>query len=69
MNPKVAEITFLLTNTSYSQRDISKRCDVSRVFVQNIKKKLANMESLTPKRIRRCGKKKMLTPKTDICIQ
>ena len=45
----------LLTNISYSQRDTAKRCDVSRVSIRNIKKKLAYLESLTPKR---CGKKK-----------
>ena len=61
----IAEIRALSINTNFSQREIARRCGISRVSVQNIQKKIANKENLTPKRIGKCGKKKILTPRGE----
>lgn len=71
---KISEIKSLLLNTNMSHRKIASITKVSRATVDRIKKKLNRNEPLTPNRIKRCGRKKITTPRDerkirDTCVQ
>lgn len=62
---KIAQISTLLTHTSHSQRQIARLVDVSQASVKRIKAKLTAGQSTQPQRKGHCGKKKLMTPRSQ----
>lgn len=71
---KISEIKTLLQHTKHSQRQVAIISKVSRASVDRIKKKLVENIALTPKRVSKCGRKKITTPRDmrkirEICVE
>lgn len=62
---KIGQIKVLLTSTTFKQNEIAAKLLVSPQSVLRIKKKMVFEEELGPKRVGRCGRKKVTTPRTD----
>ena len=69
---KKGEIKGFLRRTSYSHRKIAKIVNVSRCTVDRLALIVDSREqnpSLSPKRVGKCGRKRITTPRTDRVIQ
>lgn len=60
---KILEVKTLLLHTKHSQRHTALLSNVSRASVDRIKKKLDANIAFTPKRVNKCGRKKITTPR------
>lgn len=66
---KKAEVKALVTAKTFSNREISRRLEVSEASVRRIKKKIELGEVLSPKRKKRCGRKPIFTPRSERCLK
>lgn len=66
---KKAEVKALVTAKTFTNREISRRLEVSETSVRRIKKKIELGEELSPKRKKRCGRKPIFTPRAERCLQ
>lgn len=66
---KAFQIETLLDHSDYSQRKIAGLAGVSQSTVRNIKRKLQENSTLSPKRFGRCGRKRITTSRGDRKIQ
>lgn len=71
---KIAEVKALISTKNFSNREVSRRLDISECSVRRIKSKLDFGVDLTPKRKGRCGRKPKFTPRSErrlkkICME
>lgn len=71
---KKAEVKALVNAKTFTNREISRRLEVSEASVRRIKKKIELGEELSPKRKKKCGRKPLFTPRSErslkkICLQ
>lgn len=62
---KISEIKTLLVNTNHSHRKIASIASVSKSTVDRIKKKIDEGTNLSPKRVGKCGRKRITTPRAE----
>lgn len=65
---KKAEVKALVNAETFTNREISRRLEVSEASVRRIKKKIESGEELSPKRKKRCGRKPIFTPRSERCL-
>lgn len=66
---KKAEIKALINAEMFSNREISRRLNVSEASVRRIKKAVESGQELTPKRKKKCGRKPIFTPRSERCLK
>lgn len=62
---KKSGIKALLQTKIYSNREISRRTGVSENSVRRIKKQVDSGQTLSPKRMGHCGRKRLFTPRSE----
>ena len=66
---KSAAIKALLNTEKLSNREVSRQLNVSESSVRRIKKKITFNEPLTSKRIGKCGRPRVFTPRSERCLK
>ena len=62
---KIGKIEVYLSETTFKQKDIAKKLNVSTQTISAIKKKMENKEGVLAKRVGNCGRKRVTTPRLD----
>lgn len=62
---KIGQIEVYLSETTFKQKDIAKKLNVSTQTISAIKKKMENKEGVLAKRVGNCGRKRVTTPRID----
>jgi len=62
---KIGQIEVYLSETTFKQKDIAKKLNVSTQTISAIKKKMENKEGVLAKRVGKCGRKRVTTPRLD----
>ncbi|XP_067144855.1 uncharacterized protein [Centruroides vittatus] len=66
---KKAEAKALVNTKMYSNREISRRLNVSEASVRRIKKKVESDQDLSSKRKNKCGRKPIFNPRSERCLK